>query len=92
MKVNESWSKAQNPNLFGGGPVVNNSGKIISVDIPALGSVAEFFESEEIQTRLIEAFRRNNLEFTGKKEEELDDGIEQQESNYSLLLRVGNES
>ena len=22
-KVNESWSKAQNPNLFGGGPVVD---------------------------------------------------------------------
>ena len=46
-KVNESWSKAQNPNLFGGGPVVDNSGKIISVDISAFGFVAEFFESEE---------------------------------------------
>ena len=61
-KVNESWSKAQNPNLFGGGPVVDNSGKIISVEISAFGFVAEFFESEEIQTRLIEAFRKNNLE------------------------------
>ena len=46
MKVNESWSKAQNPNLFGGRPVVNNSGKIISVDISAFDGiklhVAEF--------------------------------------------------
>ena len=42
-KVNESWSKAQNPNLFGGGPVVDNSGKIISVEISAFGFVAEFF-------------------------------------------------
>ena len=74
-KVKESWSKAQNPNLFGGGPVVDNSGKIISVDISAFGFVAEFFESEEIQTRLIEAFRKNNLEFSGKKEDDLDDGI-----------------
>ena len=74
-KVNESWSKAQNPNLFGGGPVVDNSGKIISVDISAFGFVAEFFESDEIQTRLIEAFRKNNLEFTGKKKDDLEDGI-----------------
>ena len=35
--------------------------------------LAEFFESEEIQTRLIEAFRKNNIEFTGKKDEDLDD-------------------
>ena len=41
--MNESWSKAQNPNLFGGGPVVDNSGKIISVEISAFGFVAEFF-------------------------------------------------
>ena len=38
-EVNESWSKAQNPNLFGGGPVVDNSGKIISVDIWFSGRV-----------------------------------------------------
>ena len=43
-KVNESWSKTQNPNLFGGGPVVDNSGKIISVEISAFGFVAEFFK------------------------------------------------
>ena len=74
-KVNESWTKSQNPNMFGGCPVVDNTGKIISVEISAFGFVAEFFESEEIQTRLIEAFRKNNIEFTGKKDEDLDDGI-----------------
>ena len=42
--MNESWSKAQNPNLFGGGPVVDNSGKNISVEISAFGFVAEFFK------------------------------------------------
>ena len=81
-KVNESWSKAQNPNLFGGGPVVDNSGKIISVDISAFGFVAEFFESEEIQTRLIEAFRKNNLEFTGKREDDLEEGIKQHVTEF----------
>ena len=74
-KVNESWTKSQSPNMFGGCPVVDNTGKIISVEVAAYGFVAEFFESEEIQTRLIEAFRKNNIEFTGRKDEELDDGI-----------------
>ena len=50
--------------MFGGCPVVDNTGKIIYVEISAFGFVAEFFESEEIQTRLIEAFRKNNIEFT----------------------------
>ena len=74
-KVDESWTKSQNPNMFGGCPVVDNTGKIISVEVAAYGFVAEFFESEEIQTRLIEAFRKNNIEFTGKKDEDLDDSI-----------------
>ena len=76
-KVNESWTKSLNPNMFGGCPVVDNTGKMISVEISTFGFVAEFFESEEIQTRLIDAFRKNNMEFTGKKYEDLDDdGIE----------------
>ena len=57
-KVNESWTKFQNPNTFGGCPVLDNTGKIISLEISAFGFVKEFFESEEIQTRLIEAFRK----------------------------------
>ena len=64
-KVNKSWAKSQNPNTFGGCPVVDNTGKIIFVEIAAYGFVAEFFESEDIQTRLIEAFRRNNLRKEG---------------------------
>ena len=50
-------------------------GKIISVEIAAYGFIAGFFEHEKIQTRLTEAFRRNNLKFIGKKDEDLDDGI-----------------
>ena len=56
-------------------PVVDNTGKIISVEIAAYGFVAEFFESKKIQTQRIEVFRRNNLELTGKKYEDLNDGI-----------------
>ena len=50
MKVNESWSKGQNPNLFGGGLVVDNSGKIISVEISAFNFVAKFFERDPDKT------------------------------------------
>jgi hypothetical protein len=32
-KVKESWSKSQNPNIFGGRPVVDNKGKIISLEM-----------------------------------------------------------
>ena len=60
-KVDESWTKSQNPNMFGGCPVVDNRGKIISVEVAAYGFVAEFFESEEIQTQPIEAFRKKNI-------------------------------
>ena len=74
-KVDESWTKSQNPNMFGCCPVADNTGKIISVEAAAYGFVAEFFESKEIQTRLIEAFRKNNIEFTGKKDADLDDSI-----------------
>ena len=59
--MNKSWAKSQNPNMFGGCPVVDNTGKIISVEIAAYGFVAEFFESKKIQTQRIEVFRRNNL-------------------------------
>ena len=79
-KVNMSWAKSQNPNTFGGCPVVDNTGKIIS----AYGFVAEFFESEKIQTRLIEAFRRNNLIFKEKKDEDLDDGIKNNVAEFPL--------
>ena len=61
--------------MFDGCPVVDNTGKIISVEIAAYGFVAEFFESKKIQTQRIEVFRRNNLESTGKKYEDLNDGI-----------------
>ena len=88
-KVNESWTKSQNPNMFGGCPVLDNTGKIISVEVSAFGFVAEFFESEEIQTRLIEAFRKNNIEFTGKKDEDLDDdGIKDNVDEFPPELDV----
>ena len=41
-KVDESWTKSQNPNMFGGCPVLDNTGKIISVEVAAYGFVAEF--------------------------------------------------
>ena len=74
-KVQESWSKSQNPNMFGGCPVIDNTGKIISLEIASFGFLAEFFEQEDIQRRLIEACRQNNLEFTGHDEDDLSDGI-----------------
>ena len=36
-------AKSQNPNMFGSYPVVDITGKIISVEIAAYGFVAEFF-------------------------------------------------
>ena len=51
-KVNKSQAKSQNPNMFGDCPVVDNTGKIISVEIAVYGFVAEFFQSEEIQPSL----------------------------------------
>ena len=68
--------------MFGGCPVVNNTGKIINVEIGAYEFVAEFFE--EIQTRIIRAFRRNNLKLTGKKDEDLDDGIKNNIAEFLL--------
>ena len=44
--------------------------------------MSELFKSEEIQTRLIEALRKNNLEFTGKKEDTLEDGIKQHVAKF----------
>ena len=44
--------------------------------------MSELFKSEEIQTRLIEAFRKNNLEFTGKKEDDLEEGIKQHMTEF----------
>ena len=85
-KFDKSWTKSQNPNMFGGCPVVDNTGKIISVEVAASGFVAEFFESEEIQTRLIEAFRKNNIEFTGKKDEDLEDSIKNKTWVFSVKL------
>ena len=66
--------------MFDGCPVVDNTGKIISVEIAAYGFVAEFFESKKIQTQRIEVFRRNNLKLTGKKYEALNDRIKKRKS------------
>ena len=66
-KVNESWTKSQNPNMFGGCPVVDNTGKMISVEISTFVFVAEFFESEEIQTRLIEAFKKKTWSLQARR-------------------------
>ena len=74
-KVQESWSKSRNPNMFGGCPLIDNTGKIISLEIASFGFLAEFFEQEDIQRRLIEACRQNNLEFTGHDKDDLSDGI-----------------
>ena len=58
-KVNESWTKFQNPNMFGGCPVLDNTGKIISVEVSAFGFVAEFFESEDSSHRSIQSSHQN---------------------------------
>ena len=73
--VEDAWKKHQNPNHFGGWPVVDGQGKIVSISITAYGHVAKLFEEEGIQKRLEEAFRRNNLEYTGFEDQELENGI-----------------
>ena len=64
----EAWEKLQNPNCFGGGPVTDPQGKLISLDITALGHLAKIFEEPDVQARLREAIRKNNLEFSGYDE------------------------
>ena len=64
----EAWEKLQNPNCFGGGPVTDPQGKLISLDITAFGHLAKFFEEPDVQARLREAIRKNNLEFSGYDE------------------------
>ena len=67
--VKDAWEKLEYPNLFGGGPVMDPHGKLISLNITAFGHVAAFFEDEEIQSRLREAIRKNNIDFAGLSEE-----------------------
>ena len=59
--VMEAWEKAGNPNFFGGSPVLDPSGRIISIEIHALGYVAKVFEEANIQEKLVEAFRKNKF-------------------------------
>ena len=70
--VTEAWEKYQNPNIFGGGPVIDPQGKIVSLNIKAYGHVAAFFEQESVQRELREAVRKNNLEFAGYDQENVD--------------------
>ena len=63
--ASEAWEKLQNPNVFGGGPVTDPHGKIITLNIKAFGHLAKFFEDEIIQAGIREAMRKNNLEFSG---------------------------
>ena len=55
--------------------MVDGQGKIVSISITAYGHVAKVFEEEGIQKRLEEAFRRNNFEYTGFEDQELENGI-----------------
>ena len=63
--VTDSWEKSRNPNLFGGAPVLDPSGRIISIQIHALGFVAEVFEDQYVHDKLLEAFRKNNVHYKG---------------------------
>ena len=62
-EVAKSWEKSLNPNLFGGGPVLDPTGRIVSLDIVAYGFVAEVFEDEYVHDRLMEAFKKNKEQF-----------------------------
>ena len=75
--VTASWEKSKDPNLFGGCPVTGPTGRIVKIDVAAFGFVAEFFEQEDIQIRLIEAFRKNNLHFQGFEKEVLENSIKE---------------
>ena len=73
--VTEAWEKNQNPNFFGGAPVMDPSGRIVSIDIQALGFVAEVFEDEYVHDKLVEAFRKNNIHYRGYCEEDIPEPI-----------------
>ena len=63
-EVSLSLDKSQNPNLFGGGPVLDPTGRIVSLDIIAYRFVAQVFEEEYIHDKLIEAFQKNSEYFS----------------------------
>ena len=46
--------------------------KIVSLNIEAYDHVAAFFEQESVQRELREAIRKNNLEFAGYDQENVD--------------------
>ena len=73
--VADAWEKFEYPNLFGGGPITDPQGRIVSLEITAFGHVAKFFEEDDVQNRLREAIRKNNLEFSGFNEAEVDVNI-----------------
>ena len=52
--------------------MIDPQGKIVSLNIKAYGHVAAFFEQESVQRELREAVRRNNLEFAGYDQENVD--------------------
>ena len=58
--VADAWEKFEYPNLFGGGPITDPQGRIVSLEITAFGHVAKFFEEDDVQNRLREAIRTNS--------------------------------
>ena len=67
--VADTWTTLQNPNFFGGFPIEDPSGKLISVKIHAYGHLAKFFEEDDIQERMAACIRKNNLEYSGQTAE-----------------------
>ena len=73
--VTDAWEMLNNPNMFGGGPVADPQGKLVSLNIKAYGHVAKFFEQDSVQTGLMEAFRKNNLEYAGFNDADMEHSI-----------------
>ena len=56
--IESAWEKDKNPNFFGGWPLLNTNGKIVSIKIAAFGHLAKVLAEEDIQRRLEEAIRK----------------------------------
>ena len=80
--VKDSWEQNNNPNLFGGAPVLDPSGRIVTIEVHALGFVAKVFEDQYVHDKLIEAFRKNNIHYKGFSEEEIQGTIKKKVESW----------
>ena len=63
--------------------MLNISLGCISIDIQAMGFVAEVFEDEYVHDKLVEALRKNNIHYKGYGEEDIPEPIKKKVESWA---------